>query len=100
MVETREKTVAAAAVDEFRSTLRGELIGPRDEGYEEARQVFNGMIDRHPSLIVRCADVADVIHAVNFARENALVLSVRGGGHNVAGFGTNEDGLVIHLSPI
>ena len=98
MVETREKTVAVAAVDQFRSTLRGDLIGPADAEYEEARMVFNGMIDRHPSLIVRCADVADVIHAVNFARDNNLVLSVRGGGHNVAGFGTNEDGLVIDLS--
>jgi len=65
MVETREKTVAVAAVDQFRSTLRGDLIGPADAEYEEARMVFNGMIDRHPSLIVRCADVADVIHAVN-----------------------------------
>src|SRR3990172_11548424 len=98
MVETREKTVAVAAVDQFRSMLRGELIGPADNGYEEARQVFNGMIDRHPQLILRCADVADVIHAVNFARENDLLLSVRGGGHNVSGFGTNQDGLVIDLS--
>ena len=100
MVETREKTVAVAAVDQFRSMLRGELIQPGDAAYEEARKVHNAMIDRRPRLIARCADVADVISAVNFARENDLVLSVRGGGHGVPGFATNDDGMVIDLSPM
>jgi len=100
MVETRDKTLPSAAIEEFRSSLRGELIGTGDEGYEEARKVFNGMIDRRPQFIARCADVADVMSAVNFARENELVLSVRAGGHNVTGFGTNDGGLVIDLSPM
>lgn len=80
--------------------LRGELIRPGDESYDEARRVYNGMIDKHPALIVRCADVADVISAVNFAREQDMLLTVRGGGHNGAGLGTCDDGLVIDLSPI
>ena len=98
MVETREKAVAAAAVDDFRSTLRGELIRPVDAGYEEARKVHNAMIDRRPRFIVRCADPADVISSVNFARENNILLSVRGGGHGVPGFAVNDGGLVIDLS--
>jgi FAD/FMN-containing dehydrogenase len=84
--------------EEFKSNLRGELIGPDDEGYDVARKVYNGMINRRPRLIARCVDVADVITAVNFARENKLTLAVRGGGHNVAGLGTCDDGLVIDLS--
>jgi FAD/FMN-containing dehydrogenase len=100
MVETRDKTLSVADIEEFRLSLRGELIGPSDEGYEEARKVFNGMIDRHPRLIARCTDVADVIASVNFARDSGLTLAVRGGSHNVTGFGTVDDGLVIDLSPM
>ncbi len=85
-------------IQEFGTSLRGELIRPADERYDEARKVYNGMIDRHPSLIARCADVADVVAAVNFAREYGLVAAIRGGGHNVAGFGTVDDGIVIDLS--
>jgi hypothetical protein len=79
-------------------TLQGELITPADDGYEEARLVWNGTIDRRPALIVRPATVEDVVAAVNFARENNMLLSVRGGGHNVAGHGTNDGGLVMDLS--
>lgn len=78
--------------------LRGELLQPGDEGYDAARNVYNGMIDMHPRVIARCADVADVITAVNFAREHGLPLSVRGGSHNVTGFAVRDDGLVIDLS--
>jgi FAD/FMN-containing dehydrogenase len=78
--------------------LRGELIAPGDEGYDEARSVHNGMIDRRPAAIARCANVADVIATVNFAREEGLDLSVRGGGHSVPGFGTNDGGVVCDLS--
>jgi FAD/FMN-containing dehydrogenase len=85
-------------LQEFAMHLRGELIQPGDAAYDEARRVFNGMIDRHPRLIARCADVADVISAVNLAREQGLPLSVRGGGHNVAGSSVNDEGLVIDLS--
>lgn len=70
-----------ATVQEFEASLRGELVQPGDEGYEEARKVYNGMIDRRPRLIAYCANVADVIAAVNFSRENDMVVAIRGGGH-------------------
>ncbi len=87
-------------IQEFRSKLAGELIEPGDAGYDGARKVYNAMIDRNPRLIARCADVADVITSVNFGRENGLLVSVRGGGHNAGGLGVCDDGLVIDLSRI
>jgi FAD/FMN-containing dehydrogenase len=89
-----------AAVAAFKSTLRGELIESQSPAYNVARKVYNAMIDKRPRLIARCADVADVIAAVAFAREQKLLLSVRGGGHNAAGLGVCDDGLVIDLSLI
>ena len=86
------------AVEALQEALRGELIQPGDESYDEARKVYNAMIDRRPRLISRCADVADVIAAVNFAREQGITPAIRGGGHNGAGLGTCDDGLVIDLS--
>jgi FAD/FMN-containing dehydrogenase len=74
------------------------LIQPGNGRYDEARQLYNGMIDKRPGLIARCVDAADVQAAVNFARENGLLLAVRGGGHNGAGLGSCDDGLVIDLS--
>jgi len=88
------------AIATLKSELRGDLIEPNDTRYDAARKVYNAMIDRKPRLIARCADVADVIAAVKFARENKLPLSIRGGGHNAAGLGICDDGLVIDLSPI
>jgi FAD/FMN-containing dehydrogenase len=85
-------------VQQFAQSLRGELIQPSDNGYDEARKLYNAMIDRRPRFIVRCADVADVIASVNFARENKLLLAVRGGGHSGGGLGSCDDGLVIDLS--
>ncbi len=78
--------------------FRGRLIGPEDSDYPEARTVFNAMIDRRPALIARCTDAADVSLAVGFAREQGLLLAVRGGGHNGGGLGTCDDGVVIDLS--
>jgi UDP-N-acetylenolpyruvoylglucosamine reductase len=92
------KSIEAKVVESLRTSLRGKLIRPGDEAYETARKVYNAMIDRHPAIIVRPAGVADVISSVKFAREQSLDLSIRGGSHNVAGFGTNDDGLVIDLS--
>ncbi|HEU4741819.1 MAG TPA: FAD-binding oxidoreductase [Meiothermus sp.] len=86
------------AVEQFKAGLRGTVIQLGEPGYEEARAVYNAMIDKYPALIVRVADVTDVIHAVNFARQQGLLLAVRGGGHNGPGLGTCEDGLVIDLS--
>jgi FAD/FMN-containing dehydrogenase len=88
------------SVAEFKSKLRGELILQDDASYEKARQVYNAMISRHPALIARCTDVADVIACVRFARENGVVLSIRGGGHNAAGLGVCDGGLVVDLSSI
>ncbi len=78
--------------------LRGQLITPKDPDYDTARRVLNAMIDKRPALIARCADEADVVTAVNYAREQGMLLAVRGGAHNGAGLGTCDDGLVIDLS--
>ncbi|HVO09146.1 MAG TPA: FAD-binding oxidoreductase [Vicinamibacteria bacterium] len=85
-------------IQELRAGFRGELITPADPAYDAARKVYNGMIDRRPALIARCADVADVIAGVNFARDRGLLLAVRGGGHNGPGLGVCDGGLVIDLS--
>jgi len=89
-----------SAIQTFRSRLRGELLGPSDDGYDAARKVWNGMIDRRPSLIARCLGAADIMEAVRFAREDELQAAVRGGGHSVAGNAVCDGGLVIDLSPM
>jgi len=81
----------------LKARLRGPLIEPGDPGYDDARKIYNAMIDRRPALIARCADVADVMAAVNFAREQGLVLAVRGGGHSGPGLSMCEGGLVVDL---
>jgi hypothetical protein len=85
-------------VDELKVHLRGELLRPGDNEYEGARKIHNGMIDRRPALIVRCAGVADVLRAVSFAREEEMLVAVRGGGHGVPGFAVCNDGIMIDLS--
>ena len=89
-----------AVVQEFAANLRGELIRPEDQGYDSTRAVFNGMIDKRPAMIVRCAGTADVILGVNFARTHDLLLSVHGGGHSVAGNAVCDGGLMLDLSPM
>jgi FAD/FMN-containing dehydrogenase len=91
-------TGAGLITDELRAAFRGELIEPGDAGYDEARAVYNGMIDRRPRLIARCVDAADVIVAVNLARDSGTLLAVRGGGHNAGGLGVWDDALVVDLS--
>jgi FAD/FMN-containing dehydrogenase len=88
------------ALDEFRGALRGEVVSPEDPGYDEARAVWNGMIDSLPALIARCTSVGDVVAGVRLARDHDLLVAIRGGGHNVAGTGTCDGGLVIDLSPM
>jgi len=88
------------AVQRWKRGLRGHLITPEDADYNSARLVYNGMIDRYPRFIVRCAHAADVITAVRFARENELLLAIRGGAHNGPGLGTCDDGMVIDLSTL
>jgi len=85
-------------VNSFQKGLRGELILPGDDGYEAARKVFNGMIDKRPAMIARCADATDVLRAVEFACTHDLLVAVRGGGHNIAGKAVCDGGLVIDLS--
>jgi FAD/FMN-containing dehydrogenase len=85
---------------DLRERLRGDLIDVADDRYEDARKLYNGMIDRRPREIARCRDVADVIAAVGYGREQGLDIAIRGGGHNGPGFGSCDDGLVIDLSPM
>ena len=87
-----------SAFEKFKAGLRGELLRPGDSGYDDARKIWNGMIDKRPALIVRCAGVADVIQCVNFAHVNSMLVAVRGGGHNVSGNAMCDGGLVIDLS--
>src|SRR6184192_754993 len=86
------------SVKKFKSNLRGSVIEPGDKGYDDARKVYNGMIHKKPRLMVRCADIADVIQSVNFARDEDLLLAIRSGGHNAGGLGICDDGLVIDLA--
>jgi FAD/FMN-containing dehydrogenase len=97
-IEGTETDLPGPAVEEFGSTLRGELICAGDPGYEPALEIWNGMIDRRPALIAACAGPEDVVAAVNFARDNDVLLAVRGGGHGVAGHALCDGGLVIDLS--
>ena len=87
-----------ATIQEFKAHLRGALLRPGETGYDDARTVWNGMIDRHPALIARCAGVADVIHTVYFARTHNLLVSIRGGSHNIPGNAVCDGGLMIDLS--
>src|SRR6266496_6687871 len=83
---------------ELRMTLRGRLLTPHDDGYDEARVVQNALIDRRPGLIMQCSGTADVIDAVNLARQQQLLTAVRAGGHSIAGYGVCDDGLMLDLS--
>jgi hypothetical protein len=98
VVTTTGRVVEESAIQEFKGSLRGELIRPGNESYDEARKVWNGMFDRRPALIARCSGTADVISAVNFARDNRLQVAVRGGGHSIPGHSVCDGGLVIDLS--
>ena len=97
---TTGSTPTAAAIEQFAATIRGGVVRPGDPGYDAARAVYNAMIDKRPGLIARCTDAGDVIAAVGFARDHGLLLAVRGGGHNGAGLGSCDGGLMIDLSPM
>ena len=88
----------ATSIEQLRQQAHGQVVTSTDEGYDEARAVYNAMIDRRPRAVVRCVDSGDIVATVNFARNNGLALAVRGGGHSVPGFGTVDDGVVADLS--
>jgi FAD/FMN-containing dehydrogenase len=90
--------MSTKAIEQLETTCRGEIIQPSDPAYDSARKVYNGMIDKHPSVIARCVDTADVIAAVNYARDSSMLVSIRGGGHNAGGLGICDAGLVIDLT--
>ncbi|MEF8718351.1 MAG: FAD-binding oxidoreductase [Candidatus Accumulibacter necessarius] len=90
--------IQSTKIDAFKGKFGGEVVSPGDEAYDDARKIWNAMIDKHPALIVRCITTSDVVLAVNFARDNELLLAVRGGGHNIAGSAMCDDGIVIDLS--
>src|SRR5689334_22793207 len=91
-------TLDQQVISNFRKKLTGNLLLPGDQGYNEARKIWNGMIDRQPALIIRCKNSDDVIHSVNLAREHNLLLSVKGGGHNISGNAVCEGGIMVDLS--
>ena len=95
-----EKVLEDVVIDKLAASLRGTLLRANDAGYDAARRVWNGMVDKRPALIARCAGTADVIDSVRFAREHDLLVSVRGGGHNYAGKSVCDGGLLIDLSPM
>jgi len=97
---TIRQPVTGVSVDPLRERVRGRVLTADDEGYDEARAVHNGMFNKRPLAVLRAEQVADVIAGVNFARDNGLDLSIRDGGHSAPGFGTNDDGLVIDMSPM
>jgi hypothetical protein len=97
-MKTLVKDLSFDALEALAIQLRGELIRPTDPDYDVTRKVYNGMIDKHPGLFVMCVDVADVMAAVNFGRDNNLLVAIRGGGHNGGGLGLCDDGIVIDLS--
>ena len=93
-------TLSADHLDMLRHAVRGKVLLPQDAGYDVARTVWNATVDRRPAVIVQCTGTADVIQAVNFARDHGLTLAVRGGGHNIAGSAICNNGLVVDLSQL
>lgn len=93
-----KRQLEPGAVHELRTGLRGTLLLPTEQGYDEARSIWNAMIDRRPAVIARCLGVADVVTCVNFAREHGVPLSIKGGGHNIAGLAVCDDGLMLDMS--
>ena len=100
MATETARVAAATDLEHLRGSVHGPVIGPEDEGYEAARKIWNGAIDRRPACIARCTGVADVVAAVRFARERDLLVAVRSGGHGVGGHALCDGGVVIDLSPM
>jgi FAD/FMN-containing dehydrogenase len=99
-LQERQPDIGAAAIETLKGQVRGSVLDAGDASFDQARSIWNAMIDRKPALIVRCASAEDVVSAVRFAKDNDLLLSVRGGGHNIAGSAVCDGGLMIDLSPM
>jgi FAD/FMN-containing dehydrogenase len=99
-MSTAVKELNTSKIEEFTTSIRGQVTMPSDVNYDESRKVYNGMINKFPGMLVKCVDVADVINSVNFGCDHDLLVAVRGGGHNGGGLGICDDGLVIDLSGI
>ena len=97
-LDGEKTTIGEEALTDFRARVRGDVVLPTDSSYEEVRVIWNAMIDRRPAMIVRCTGTADVMQAVRFANENKLLVSIRGGGHNIAGMSLRDDAMLIDLS--
>ncbi len=97
-LEKRDITLTPETLEDFKGRIRGQLITPDSDTYNDARSIYNGMINKKPSMIVRCANVGDVVRSVNFARDNNLLTAILGGGHNGPGLGLCDDGIVLDLS--
>jgi FAD/FMN-containing dehydrogenase len=96
-IDNKKVSIDDTALQNLKSSVQGEVLSADDNGYDEARGIFNAMIDKSPALVVQCAGSDDVIHCVNFARENRLLTAIRGGGHGIAGNAVCDDGMMIHL---
>ena len=96
--ENRSEAISKETTETLKRKVKGQIVLPTDPNYDEVRQIWNAMIDRRPALIVRCAKASDVPHAISFARENGLEISIRGAGHNIAGNALCDNGLMIDLS--
>jgi FAD/FMN-containing dehydrogenase len=96
--QSPDRPLDSTTIEDIRSRVRGRVLDADHPAYEDARRIQNGLIDRHPMCIVQCSGTADVVEAVNCARDRGLLLSIRGGGHNVAGNAMNDGGVVIDLS--
>src|SRR6056297_1792051 len=99
MSNTLDIDIDSEKIAAFQAKTHGQLIQPGDPDYDEARSIYNAMIDKHPRFIMKCENIADVIASVNFTRENDLETSIRGGGHNGPGLALVDNGFVIDLSP-
>lgn len=98
--DTATPVIGEATLADLRDAVVGDVLAATDQGFDDARRVWNGAIDRHPAVVARCTGTTDVIAALEFARSKGLPIAVRAGGHNLAGFGTCDGGLVLDLSPM
>jgi len=98
MTSQSSRVLGEATLAELRTRMLGSMVSPGDSGYEDARQIWNRAIDRHPVLVLRCSGVADVISGLQFACSEGLPVAIRGGGHSIAGFSTCDGGVVLDLS--